>query len=113
MVFTHNFTDEIQGDTFLGCSFTIVVNDTPLDLSNCQISAVFETSARNGKIVLTTNNNDIQITDALNGVFHINAFSLKDKPMGTYKYDITITFPDNKVRTYVQGVLDVSKGYEP
>jgi hypothetical protein len=50
----------------------------------------------------STHNNKIQITDEVNGVFTILP-SVINIPFGTYKYDIQITFPTGRVKTYITG----------
>lgn len=107
---TYNFPNHKKGDTFNGIQFTVNVNALPSDLTGCEIRmqlrnkncvSVFEFSTINGRIT---------ITDAVNGVFQINALII-DVPVDTYNYDIQITYPPNTVKTYIEGTWKIVKEY--
>ncbi len=105
----YNFTEtEVQGDTFLGVTIQLVINGSNEDLTGATIVARFRSNRTNGNFDKTTDDGDITITDASNGIFQINSFSLALYPTGQYNYAITVTDSDNKVRTRVYGIMTIT-----
>jgi hypothetical protein len=105
---TYYFKDIVKGDTFKGLSFAVEVNETPLDLTDAAVDIWFRSGSKTGTIekVLSSNTGGITITDDVGGVFQIDPFTV-NLAAGTYFYDIQITFPDNTVKTYVDGTMKV------
>ncbi|NSW46216.1 MAG: BppU family phage baseplate upper protein [Bacteroidales bacterium] len=104
---TYNFKPHVKGDTFKGCRFTVNVNNAPLNLTGCQIRMHLRTNPlHDSKYELSTINGKIVIIDTINGIFEIPE-QIIDIPAGNYYYDIEITFPDGKVKTYINGRFEI------
>jgi hypothetical protein len=102
----YNFADFLKGDTFDGVEFEIIVNGTAKDLTNTGIKIYFRRESKTGAVQKQiANGTGITKTDAANGVFEIDAFTV-DFPAGTYYYDIQ--FNDSGViNTYVGGYWNI------
>ena len=108
---TYNFRTHIKGDTYLGTSFTVTVNDLPQDLTDYRIRMHLRRSATpTSPLVLAFDTEDgtIEITDAAAGEFIIKARVI-DIPAYTYRHDIEFTNPDGVVRTWVSGTFPVEE----
>lgn len=98
--------DVIRGDTYNGVEFTYLVNSVPVDLTNADIKIEFRYSSKTGRLTKTIEvGNGITITDAVNGVFRINAFVVL-LDVGRHYYDIQLTL-NGEIKTYVEGVFTV------
>ena len=105
----YDFTEtEVQGDTFLGATIQLVINGVNEDLTSVSIVARFRSNRTDGDFDKTSAAGDITITDAANGIFEIDSFSLSEWPTGQYNYAITVTDSDSKVRTRVYGTMTVT-----
>lgn len=103
---TYNIPNTVKGDTFIGQQFTLTVNAALADLTGATIKMqVKESKEAAAAAVLTfdnASNGGITITDAVNGVFDIDA-QVVDIPAKCYFYDIQITFQDGRIKTYIRG----------
>jgi len=114
---TYDFPTHIQGSTFKGVSFQILVNDVPLDLTGATIEMVVDTyySPVSNVLTLSTEleNEKIVITDAENGRFSVIP-QIIDVAAALYKYDIKITTADSTVRKPISGKWHIvsSASYE-
>lgn len=105
----------IANDTWSGATFTIVVNDVPIDLTDATVEFLVN---NNGTVFLTKSNQPtddeppvaggITVTDE--NAFAIDPFIVTGIPEGIYKYAIRITFADGTIKTYVKGLFTVLKG---
>jgi hypothetical protein len=103
---TYNLGTFVKGNTFNGITFTMLLNNVGMDLTHCTIKSMFREGGKNGTSVKTiTNGAGITITDAVNGIFTIDPFTV-NFDIGTYVYDIQMTFID-KVETYINGNIVV------
>lgn len=94
----YNFPPHISGNTFLGINFTVKDKDTGAVLDLTDTSIVFDFISK----TLSTTGEEVEITDAAGGKFSVKE-QIIDWPKGTYRYSVTITFPDGKIRTYFKG----------
>lgn len=101
---TYDFPTHIKGDTYKGTSFTILVNELPLNLTSASIKMSLKTekSSMVSILDLSTANNKISITSALEGKFQIVP-QIININAGLYYYDIQIILPTGIVKTYVEG----------
>jgi hypothetical protein len=104
-------------DTWDGFSSTMnYVDDagtvlTPIDLTNSTIVMQVKVNPSDDTSVLqlSTQDNTITITDAINGKFKINSINI-NIPSGMYYYDIQFTFlSSSKVKTYLYGTFNVTQ----
>ena len=105
----YSIPDLYLNDTYNGVQFTLSDYETevPIDLTNVDIKSEFRADSDTGTIVKTLIIGDgIEVTDAVNGVFRINAFTVDWTP-GLYYYDIQCTFPGDVVKTYIRGTTSV------
>jgi hypothetical protein len=102
----YNIPNILSGDTYDGVQFEVIVNSAPKDLTNTGIKVYFRRQSKTGAIQKSiSNGSGITKTDAVNGVFQIDAFTV-DFPAGTYYYDIQ--FNDSGViNTYVGGYWNI------
>lgn len=110
MAQTYNIPDIIKGDTFKDLQFTLSINSVVEDLTDYSIACKFRKNAKTGKEIKSlTVESGITITDALNGVFKIDAFNLDDTFIaGTYYYDIEFTNnTTGEIDTYINGTFKV------
>jgi len=104
---TYNFT-VLRGNTFNGVEFTVKVNGTPLDLTSCQMLAMFRRNMNVPPVLTLTVGHGISITDPANGVFQIdNQIIAIDA--ASYLYDIEMTLNDGTVKTYINGTMTVKE----
>lgn len=102
----YNIPDILKGDTYDGVEFEVLVNSVAKDLTSTVIRCMFRRETKKGAVVKTVfNGSGITKTDAANGLFQIDSFTV-DFPVGTYYYDIQ--FNDSGViKTYVGGTWNV------
>jgi hypothetical protein len=107
----YNFKEQISGDTFSGLSFSMNVNETPLNLTGAAIKIEFKRVGQS-KAALTLSNSEggkIAInSDGTLGLWSINPFKV-ELPAGIYEYDIQFTFPNTTVKTYIYGEWKIRK----
>jgi hypothetical protein len=109
----YNIPNHLRGDTWVGIPEIIIrTNGQPLSLSGANILMQFRKDIDSSvALELSTDNNGIVITDALNGKLSIPEV-LITMQYGTYKYDLQVTASSGFVKTYLMGtwkiVADVS-----
>jgi len=106
---TSNLKDRIKNDTFSSVSFTFAdgIGD-PIDLTDATVRCQFRYRTRTGAAVKTiTDGSGITVTDATGGVLEIDEFTPVDWAVDKYYYDIQITFSDGRIKTYVEGLVNV------
>ena len=106
----HNLADTIRGDTFAGAKMILEVNGTPIDLSGVRIDCHFKEGGVNGKTSLRLGTaygpSSISKSESIAGLFELGKFKANMTP-GEHYYDIQFTFPDNTVRTYISGTINI------
>jgi hypothetical protein len=98
-----------RGDTFAEVPFQINVNTVPLDLTGAVIRMQLRTDY-GGDVYLeltSVDSNGITITNATNGEFKINETIIELEAF-SYKYDIQITLSNGEVKTWIEGIFNVS-----
>lgn len=102
----YNIPDILKGDTYEGVEFEVIVNSVAKNLTNTVIRCMFRRESKTGAIQKTIfNGSGITKTDAVNGIFEIDSFTV-DFPVGKYYYDIQ--FNDaGVIKTYVGGYWNV------
>ena len=99
----------LRGDTWSGItSITITTSGVPISLSAASIKMQLREDLDSPVVLeLSTANEGIVITDPLNGVFQIPP-QIIDIPFDTYNYDIQVTFPDGRIKTYITGTWQIT-----
>jgi hypothetical protein len=100
MAQTYNLPDHKKGDTFNGQQFHIQVNGSDYNITSATI--VLDTGGQE----LSTTNNEITITNGVQGRFKINE-QIIDWPIGRYKYEIIITTISGRVKTWIEGLWKI------
>ena len=108
---TYNFPKLYEGDTHDGLSITVETSSggpkSAVDLTNVTIAMQVRNNA--GALVLDLSvGSGITKTDATNGVFRVDAFTVP--AAGNYNYDIEFTYADGTVKTYMGGTMSVKAG---
>lgn len=107
MAETYTMPSVIKGDTFKEIDFEISVDSVALDLTGYTIECKFRKHTKTGREVKSIDTKSgITVTDAVNGVFTIDAFNC-DFDAGIYYYDIEFTDGSGVIDTYIQGTLTV------
>lgn len=102
MIVKRNLPDHVRGDTFEGARYTLEVNGAASDLTGASIRMQLKKDKSSATSKEFSTGAGITITDALNGVFEIDK-QIISVDANAYVYDIEITYPDETVKTYVEG----------
>lgn len=107
MATTYNFQNHISGDTFDGVTFHIGDNQGGIDLTGAKVE-MFIDYYLELQPMLSTENGTIVVDDesAVDSTISIPA-QVIDWPIGTYEYNIRITFSDSRVKTYISGTWTI------
>jgi len=99
-----------RGDKWDGASFTITVNDIPLDMTGATAEAKFRRTLTNiGPYALRMETDDgLTITDAAGGVIQMDPRTW-DIGAGVYYYDVEITLANGDPVTYIKGTLTLTQ----
>ena len=108
---TYNIRARLAGDTWPGVSFTISVNEVPVDFTGCTVDMAFKRRSKLGKLewLLSSDTGAIVILD---NIITVTPRLLTLDP-DNYVYDLQVVFPDETVRTYVTGNFTVLKDITP
>ena len=108
-----DFPTHRSGDTWRGISSITILDDTlPIDLTNCKIYIQFRSIynlASPVALLLSTNDNTVFITFPTLGIISIPS-QVINLPVGRYRYDLQIDFPDNSSKTFLEGEWEVIPG---
>jgi hypothetical protein len=108
-----DFPTHRSGDTWRGISsITILDHEVPIDLTGCKIYIQFRSIynfASPVVLTLTTEDNTIKIENAVNGIISIPE-QIINVPVGRYRYDLQIDFPDGASMTYMEGEFEIKPG---
>lgn len=106
----YNFKPQYAEDTCNGIQVTATLTSgettAPIDLTNIAIKMVFKKQGESTAVLTFEIGTGITLTDAENGVFTVDAFTVPTTPY-TYVYDIEFTYPSTVVKTYMQGLMEV------
>lgn len=101
----YNLRDHESGDTLSPTEFELLVNGTAKNLTGAAITAIFTLGVNEQTLTVGSG---ITITNAAGGKFKLDA-QVIDWPAGQWQYEITITFSDNTVKTYIKGSFKITK----
>jgi hypothetical protein len=108
-----DFPTHRSGDTWSGInSITITSSGLPIDLTDCDVYIQFRPAynlASPVVLTLTTENDTIQITDPAQGKIRIPS-QIINIPVGLYRYDLQIDFPNNDSKTFLYGNFNIIPG---
>lgn len=102
----YDFPECISGDTWKGVhSITILENNNPLNLDNCDIVVHFRKKEEISSPVyleMSTFNNKIKVVSSSLGIISIPS-QLILLPEGSYFYDLEVIFPNKMSKTFLYG----------
>ena len=104
-----NLEDRVKNDTFESVNFNLKdgVGD-PIDLTGVAIQIQFRYRCKTGSVAKDISiGSGVTLTDDVNGIFTIDEFTPITFEIGTYFYDVEITFVSGKIKTYVFGTFEV------
>lgn len=105
----YNFPKLYEGDTHDGLSITVETTtggvSSPVDLTNVDIAMQVRSNSAGALALDLSVGSGITKTDATNGVFRVDAFTVP--AAGLYDYDIEFTYADGTVKTYMGGAMSV------
>jgi hypothetical protein len=106
---THNFTHR-RGDTFNGATIQYSVNDSPVDITGCEILMQLKRGKEdsNAAFEFSTELENISIINAASGEFTLDE-TIIDVTPNVYFYDIQITFLDGTVKTILEGTFTITQ----
>lgn len=109
-MFIYDIPDTKKGDTFIGVQFTLQVNAVLVDLTGASIRMHLKVDKNEGTpaTLMLQTGDGITITDAVNGEFQVDP-QIIDCPANCYYYDIEIEFPDDTVKTYIEGEWTITQ----
>ena len=111
---TYNFPDHENGNTFNGVQFELLVNDVAKSLVGATIVMTC------GDKIFSTVTEEIDINDGAAGKFQFikqivtfpsvaSPYPPYTLPSYTYPYEITITFADGDIKTYIEGTWKITE----
>lgn len=104
----YNFPDHVNGDTFSGVEFEVLVNASALNLTGAAIKMQLKESASSKMIAeYSIANSKLEITDAVNGKFSFKKQIVEVCPK-TYVYDIEIVLANGDKHTYIKGTWKIN-----
>ena len=100
---TFDWPAQYAGDTADTIGFTVVQDDIPVVLTGAQIRMQVRASVGSAPILdLSIAGGQIAIVDGGNGIFRVGNY-LNPATPGSYIYDLEVSFPDGRVKTYFRG----------
>jgi hypothetical protein len=108
---TYNFPSHTKGDTFDGVEFTLLVNNTLVDLTGAIILMDLRLEKDGAKIEEFTSVGDANITISSPGTLGVFTFNNQtiDVTAARYYYDIEIEFQDGTKKTYIRGTWQITQ----
>ena len=106
----YNYKSAKKGETIKALQVTASTKSgtttTAMDLTNVEIKMDFLYKGATNTKVQKSEGSGITVTDAANGQFTIDAFTLNQ--VGTWEYDLQFTFSaDSTVFTYLKGAIEI------
>lgn len=97
---------QLKNDTFNGARFTL---SPATDLTGATIQTQFRKSSKTNPVIKDiSTTSGITVENLVNGVFVWDSFVMTFD-VGTYYYDVQITFASGDVKTYVEGTMQVTQ----
>lgn len=106
---SYEIPSHVSGDTWYGIPcITILRGGSALDLSGVYVNLQARLSIDSPIVLeLTTENGAIQLVSPTSAGNITIPPQIIDIPVGTYKYDLRLTFPDNTVKTEMCGIWKI------
>lgn len=107
----YDFLPRLTGDTWPGIVFSIEVDSVAEDFTGCIVEIAFKKSHLTSTVslLLSTETSDITIST---NVITVEPRILELLP-GSYIYDLQVTYPDSRVRTFLKGSFKVLRDVTP
>ena len=104
----HNLKTTRRGNTYLGISFTVTINDVVADLTGASVLLTFKKGSPEASSVALqlTELSGLTVTPS-EGRVTVDPFIVTLDP-GVYHYDLKITYSSGVVRTYFKGKWEIS-----
>ena len=95
----------VKGDTSNLVRFTL----SPVtDITGATIKTQFRKGGKTNQVTLEiSTTSGITVEDAVNGIFVWDEITELDWSVGTYNWDVEITFASGRIKTYVEGTMSV------
>ena len=98
---------QLKDDTFNGVRFTL---SPATDLTGAAIRTQFRRGGKKNQVEVDLSiGSGITVEDLVNGIFVWDEITPLDWAVGTYNYDVEITFASGDVRTYIEGTMAVTQ----
>jgi len=109
-----DFPKHRSGDTWRGITSITLTdeNDSVVDLNDCKLYIQFRSIynlASPVVLLLSTENNTITLTNPTSGIISIPQ-QIINVPVGRYRYDLQVDFPDGTSNTYMYGEWEIIPG---
>jgi methyl-accepting chemotaxis protein len=109
-----DFPKHRSGDTWRGITSITLTdeNDSVVDLTDCKLYIQFRSIynlASPVVLLLSTENNTITLTNPTSGIISIPQ-QIINVPVGRYRYDLQVDFPDGTSNTYMYGEWEIIPG---
>ena len=109
-----DFPKHRSGDTWRGITSITLTdeNDSVVDLNGCKLYIQFRSIynlASPVVLLLSTENNTITLTNPTSGIISIPQ-QIINVPVGRYRYDLQVDFPDGTSNTYMYGEWEIIPG---
>jgi len=110
----------IKGDTFDGQIIELTsklidgihyIYPKPIDLTDCIINCYFYSDKYETLFKTLTINDGVEVLEPTAGKFILLKDTLIDWDIKTYYFEIKIIFPDNSIKTFVNGTWSISKQF--
>ncbi|MEL6888550.1 MAG: hypothetical protein AAFO86_07555 [Pseudomonadota bacterium] len=105
---TANYGACRRGDTIAARTITVTQDAVPLDLTTVDIQSDFTLRDKRTQLRIGSG---ITVTDAVNGVFRVDEFSLEFS--GVWQYDLQLVYADGTVRTLLVGSIEIVEDITP
>lgn len=100
---TFDWPAQYAGDTADTIGFTMVQGGVPVVITGAQIRMQVRQNAQADPVLdLSTAGGEIAILDGENGTFRVGNYR-NPSSAGSFVYDVEVTFPDGRVKTYFRG----------
>lgn len=109
---TYDILAQRRGDTFAGVKFIFNLNASPVSLLGCSIMMQVRQEADASEFVMSWSSANSEITiggTSNNEVTILPKLIPTNAPARKCVYDLQITFPDSKVKTWVAGAFEILK----
>jgi hypothetical protein len=109
-----DFPTHRSGDTWRGVDSLTIKDDNNfvVDLTDCKLYIQFRSIynlASPVVLLLSTENNTITLTNPISGIISIPK-QIINVPVGRYRYDLQVDFPDGVSNTYLYGEWEIIPG---